>query len=184
MVILSSSLSSIHGPWLGRRDHQKQQSGNTTGKQRWFICITWPIWMAHISEKAKNYGLSFPRFSIYIYIHIYISFCDMDARGFMISRRSQTHTADRKKGVFVYICVKFTGIWEQPLSFVHFRPTSWQVICLQMGRTDIGFTLSLHLWAQKAGGQRQTMGTAGKQGDVATCQASLIPNTYPLVMSK
>ena len=46
----------------------------------------------------------------YIYIYTYIYLCDMDARGFMISRRSQSHTADRKKGVFVYICVKFTGI--------------------------------------------------------------------------
>ena len=114
-------------------------------------------------RKGQKLWTQFPKvFHIYIYIYIYL--CDMDARGFMISRRSQTHTADRKKGLFVYICVKFTGIWEQPLSFVHFRPTSWQVICLQMGRTDIGFTVSLHLWAQRPADNGRQWAQQGSKG--------------------
>ena len=104
MVILSSSLSSIHGPWLGRRDHQKQQSGNTTGKQRWFICITWPIWMAHISEKAKNYGLSFPRFSIYIYTYIYIFLWHGCTRIYDFTKITDTYCRPQKRGICLYLC--------------------------------------------------------------------------------
>ena len=103
MVILSSSLSSIHGPWLGRRDHQKQQSGNTTGKQRWFICITWPIWMAHISEKAKNYGLSFPRFSIYIYIYIYLFVTWMHADLWFHEDHRHILPTEKKGYLFIFV---------------------------------------------------------------------------------